>query len=630
MILGVDVGGTFTDLFFWDGSEIHTAKLPTTTADQSEAVLEGAAELADHVESFLHGTTAATNALLERTGARTLLVTSPGFEDVIEIGRQDRPSLYDPFADRPKPLVDRGDRVSNLAEADLTNIEAIAISLLRSYEDPCQEQAIGREAAQRAPHVSISLSSEVVAEFREFERTSTTVLNAYLTPVVADYLARLEEGVRLSGLADAIAVMRSSGGLISGSDAAALPASILLSGPAGGVVAAAAIGTTLGRDHIIAFDMGGTSTDVCRIQNGRPEISYERAVAGYPCRMPSTAIHTVGAGGGSVGWIDPGGSLRVGPRSAGAEPGPACYGRGGNETTATDANVVLGRIAPNASLGGRLTIDRALSEAALFGLGEPLGLTVEEAALGVVRVVEEVMAGAIRTVSIEEGADPRDAWLVAFGGAGGLHATALARSLDMAGVVIPPFGGVFSAVGLLLSPPRVDVARSVLLREGENPDPDIDRLGSEALGRLPIGILETLADVRYLGQSHEVTVPYTAGDGWRVLSDRFHALHRERNGFARPSDPIEIVTVRATVAGTPAIDPDTAFSWSPDGEARLGTRMVVADAGQTEAGVWRRDGLPVGAEIVGPAVIEEREATTWIGPGEQAVVAPSGALEVTW
>ncbi len=629
MILGVDVGGTFTDLFLWDGSEIHTAKLPTTV-DQSEAVLEGASELADHVDVFLHGTTAATNALLERTGARTLLVTSPGFEDVIEIGRQNRPSLYDPFADRPEPLVEKGDRVSNLSETDLAGIEAVAVSLLRSYEDPSQEQEIGREAARLAPDVAVSLSSDVVAEFREFERTSTTVLNAYLTPVVGAYLTRLEAGVRSNELADAVGVMRSSGGLISGSDAAALPASILLSGPAGGVVAAAAIGTALGRDHIIAFDMGGTSTDACRIQNGRPEISYEREVAGFPCRMPSAAIHTVGAGGGSVGWIDPGGSLRVGPRSAGAEPGPACYGRGGNETTVTDANVVLGRIAPNASLGGRLTIDRTLSEAVLPDLGNPLGLTVEETALGVVRVVEEVMAGAIRTVSIEQGADPRDAWLVAFGGAGGLHATALAGSLDMAGVIIPPFGGVFSAVGLLLSPPRVDLAHSVLLSEGEDPDPEIERLGSEASSRLPTGILETLADVRYLGQSHEVTVPYTAGDGWGVLADRFHVLHRERNGFARPDDPIEVVTIRATVTGTPAINSETAFSWSPDGEVRLGTRTVVTSAGPTEASVWRRAGLTIGTEIVGPAVIEEREATSWIGPGEHAVVSHTGALEVTW
>jgi len=630
MILGVDVGGTFTDLFFWDGSEIHTAKLPTTTADQSEAVLDGAAELADHVESFLHGTTAATNALLERTGARTLLVTSPGFEDVIEIGRQDRPSLYDPFADRPRPLVERGDRVSNLEDIDLAGVEAVAVSLLRSYEDPSEERDIGREVARLAPHVAISLSSDVVAEFREFERTSTTVLNAYLTPVVADYLTRLEDGVRSSGLADAIAVMRSSGGLISGSDAAALPASILLSGPAGGVVAAAAIGSALGRDHIIAFDMGGTSTDACRIQNGRPEIFYERAVAGYPCRMPSTAIHTVGAGGGSVGWIDPGGSLRVGPRSAGAEPGPACYGRGGNEATVTDANVVLGRIAPNASLGGRLTIDRALSEAVLIDLGNPLGFTVDETALGVVRVVEEIMAGAIRTVSIEQGADPRDAWLVAFGGAGGLHATALARSLDMAGVIIPPHGGVFSAAGLLLSPPRIDLAHSVLLREGEDLDPEIERLGSEASSRLSAGTLETLVDVRYLGQSHEVSVPYSVGDGWGTLADRFHVLHREQNGFARASDPIEVVTIRATVTGTPAIGPETAFSWSPDGEARLGTRMVVTNTGPTEARVWRREGLTVGAEIAGPAVIEERQATSWIGPGEHAVVSDTGALEVTW
>ena len=630
MILGVDVGGTFTDLFLWDGSSVKTAKLPTTTSDQSEAVLEGASELAEHVEVFLHGTTAATNALLERTGARTVLVTSPGFEDVIEIGRQDRPSLYDPFADRPEPLVKRGDRVSNLEDVDIDGIEAVAVSLLRSYEDPSQEQEIGREAARLAPELAVSLSSDVVAEFREFERTSTTVLNAYLTPVVADYLARLEDGVRSSGLADAIAVMRSSGGLISGPDAAALPASILLSGPAGGVVAAAAVGTALGRDHIIAFDMGGTSTDVCRVQGGRPEISYERAVAGYPCRMPSAAIHTVGAGGGSVGWIDSGRSLRVGPRSAGAEPGPACYGRGGDEATATDANVILGRIAPDASLGGRLTIDRALSETVLTELANPLGLTSDETALGVIRVVEEVMAGAIRTVSIEQGADPRDAWLVAFGGAGGLHATALARSLDMAGVIIPPFGGVFSAAGLLLSPPRIDLAHSLLLRDGEDPDPEINRLGSEALRRLPTGTLETLADVRYLGQSHEVTVPYAVGDGWELLAERFHVLHRERNGFARESDPIEVVTIRATVTGTPAIDPETAFSWSPDGEDRLGTRRVVTGSGPTEADVWRRAGLTIGTKITGPAVIEEREATTWIGPGEQAVVSQTGALEVTW
>jgi len=630
VILGVDVGGTFTDLLLWDGSTIRTAKLPTTTSDQSEAVLAGSLELTEHVDTFLHGTTTATNALLERDGARTLLVTSPGFEDVIEIGRQDRPSLYDTFADRPDPLILRSDRIADLSAVDPGAYEAVAVSLLHSYEDPTDEQEIAAELARVAPDVAVSISSDVVAEFREYERTSTTVLNAYLMPVVAAYLTRLEAGVQASGLADAMGVMRSSGGLISGADAAALPASILLSGPAGGVVAAAAIGTALGRDHVIAFDMGGTSTDVCRIQDGRPEISYEREVAGFPCRMSSAAIHTVGAGGGSIAWVDPGGSLRVGPRSAGAEPGPACYARGGNEATVTDANVVLGRIAGDASLGGRLSIQSVRATEALGVLGARAGLVAEEAALGVVRVVEEVMAGAIRTVSIEQGADPRDAWLVAFGGAGGLHATALARSLDMAGVIIPPYGGVFSAAGLLLSPPRVDLAKSILIREGDRPDPAFDQLSEEALLRFPTGDVETLADVRYFGQSHEITVPYTVGDGWETLGCRFHDLHRERNGFDRPGDPIEVVTVRATVTGRAHIAAADAFAWDAFGEPRLGTRTVITTAGTTEATVWSRTGLRVGTVVDGTAIIEEREATTWIGPGERAEVTRTGALEVTW
>ena len=630
MILGVDVGGTFTDFFLWDGSQIRTAKLPTTTSDQSDAVLEGSLELADHVDAFLHGTTTATNALLERAGARTLLVTSPGFEDVIEIGRQDRPSLYDTFADRPEPLVGRSDRVTDLTTVDPGTFDAVAVSLLHSYDDPTAEQEIAASLARSAPGVPVSISSDVVAEFREFERTSTTVLNAYLTPVVAAYLTRLEAGVRASGLADAIAVMRSSGGLISGADAAALPAAILLSGPAGGVVAAAAIGNALGRDHVVAFDMGGTSTDVCRIQNGRPEISYERAVARLPCRMPSAAIHTVGAGGGSVAWVDPGGSLRVGPTSAGSEPGPACYGRGGTRATVTDANVVLGRIAGNASLGGRLTIQHEAAISVLAALGERSGLGTEEVALGVIRVVEEVMAGAIRTVSIEQGADPREAWLVAFGGAGGLHATALARSLDMAGVIIPPHSGVFSAAGLLLSPPRVDLAQSRLIRQGDELDPAFARLAHEARARLPDGSIETLADIRYVGQSHEITVPYAVGDGWDVLNRRFQRLHRTRNGFDRPGDPIEVVTVRSTVTGAAQIAADDAFTWHSLGDPVNGIRHVITDAGVVDATVWVRAGLEIGAVIDGPAVIEEREATTWIGPAERVEVNRTGALEVTW
>lgn len=298
--------------------------------------------------------------------------------------------------------------------------------------------------------------------------------------------------------------------------------------------------------------------------------------------------------------------------------------------TVTDANVVLGRIAGDASLGGRLSIQSAGAIDALGVLGTQAGLTAEAAALGVVRVVEEVMAGAIRTVSIEQGADPRDAWLVAFGGAGGLHATALARSLDMAGVIVPPYGGVFSAVGLLLSPPRVDLAKSILIRECESPDPAFAQLSEEALLRLPTGEVETLADVRYFGQSHEITVPYTVGDGWEALGRRFHDLHRERNGFDRPGDPIEIVTVRSTVTGRAHITAQDAFGWDVVEKPALGTRTVITTSGTTEATVWSRTGLGVGAVVDGPAIIEEREATTWIGPGERAEVTHTGALEVTW
>jgi N-methylhydantoinase A len=401
----------------------------------------------------------ATNALLEGRGARTALITTPGFCDVIEIGRQDRPSLYDSFADRAVPLVERALRFGVGAELDaLGTAEAVAVSLLYGYRTRSAEEEIAAAIHARWPELPISLSSHVVAEFREYERTATTVLNACLMPETGLYLNRLAAGAAAAGLPTDIQVMRSSGGLISIAEGAALPAAILLSGPAAGVVAAGALGKALGKQHLVSFDMGGTSTDVCRIDGGRPEVLYERRVAGHPCRMPAVAVHTVGAGGGSIAWIDEGGSLRVGPRSSGAVPGPACYGNGGVEGAVTDANVVLGRIDPQGRLAGSLPIQHHLAVEALAALGSQLGLSAPEAALGVTTVVEEVMAGAIRTVSIEQGADPRRAALVAFGGAGGLHATALARRLEMAGVLVPPYSGVFSALGLLLSPPRTDTA----------------------------------------------------------------------------------------------------------------------------------------------------------------------------
>ncbi len=644
MTLGVDVGGTFTDLAWWDGSRLHASKT-STTRDQSEGVESGARGLLGErrVPLLVHGTTVATNALLERAGADTVLVVDGGFEDLVEIGRQARPSLYDPFADRPAPLVDRASRFGwdpDRAEALAAWVtarrpEAAAVSLLYGFRDTGREERVAEVLRAAAPGLPVAVSHRVVPEFREYERTSTTVVNAYLRPKVEAYLRHLADRV-VPDPAERLLVMRSSGGLMAPEDAAELAAAILLSGPAGGVVAAAALGQALGYHRIVSFDMGGTSTDVCRVEHGRPEIVYERTIEGQVVRLPSVAVHTVGAGGGSVGWADPGGALRVGPRSAGAIPGPACYGRGGTEPTVTDANLVLGRIADR--LAGALRLLPDAASTALGRLGDRLGLGPIETALGIVEVVEAHMERAVRAVSVEEGADPRSAVLVAFGGAGGLHASALARRLEMAGVVVPPYAGVFSALGLLLSPPRHDAARSVLLTAEQTAhlDPAVRAVADDVIGRLrersgsPPERVETSVDVRYLGQSHETSVPYRPGEGWEVLAERFHRAHETRNGFSRPEDPIEAVTVRAAAIGRPALSWDRLPEHRPEGEARRPDREVVTAAGATTAQVWWRPGMRPGDEVVGPCVVTEGEATIYLAPGERGLLHPSGALEVTW
>jgi N-methylhydantoinase A len=635
--LGVDVGGTFTDVVLWDGSELRTAKVPSTPDDQSRGVVAGAEAVTDGADRFLHGTTVATNTLLERKGARTALVTTAGFEDVLEIGRQQRPSLYDPEAGRPAPLVSRERRIAEdaITAGTLDGVESAAVSLLYSYVDPSAEFAV-REAIRRIrPEVPVSISSEVAPEFREYERASTTVLNAYVRPVMSRYLSRLAAAAAAAGLPGEVLVMRSSGGLITATGAAATPAAALLSGPAGGVVAATELGRALGKAHLISFDMGGTSTDVCRIDDSRPEISYERDVAGYPCRLPSVAIHTVGAGGGSLGWIDPGGALRVGPGSAGARPGPASYGHGGTEPAVTDANVALGRINPAARFGADLDLQPDLARAALAALGGHLDLGPVETAAGMLDVVEEIMAGAIRRVSIEQGADPRRAALVAFGGAGGLHATALARRLDMAGVLIPNHAGVFSAFGLLLSPPRVDAARTVMTTEPDVVDSALRSLTRQSADDLRASDVEpelvsSAVDVRYVGQSHELTVDYEPGEGWDALAGRFHELHAHRNGFARPQDSIEAVTIRASALGAPALTWSDLPPIRPIGDPGCGLRQTLVGGHTFDALVVWRPALVPGAEVVGPAVIEEPQATTFLGPGERATVHETGALEVEW
>ena len=656
--LGIDVGGTFTDVAMWDGAAMTVGKVPSTVHDQSEGVMAGAgaAVRADARADLLHGTTVATNALLERRGARTLLVTDAGFESLIEIARQDRPSLYDPFADRPRPLAEPGMRLgievpatgrddeldavaaSVAAVARDQGAEAVAVCLMYSYADPVPERALA-DRLRRELGVPVSASAQVVAEFREYERFSTAVLNAFLSPEVSRYMGSLADRAGRAGFVDEISVMRSSGGLVSLGHASAFPASILLSGPAGGVVAAAALGEMMGCETLISFDMGGTSTDVCRVRRGRPEVTYNREIAGHACMMPSVAVHTVGAGGGSVAWADRGGALRVGPRSAGADPGPACYGRGGTEPTVTDANVVLGRLDPSAKLAGTVALRPDLATGAFERLGAELSLEPVEVALGVVAVVESHMTHAVRAVSVEQGTDPRGAALMAFGGAGGLHAGALARSLEMDGVIVPPYAGVFSAFGLLLSPPRADAAQTInaveatsgLLPAAARSLLAAARQQIEADSGQAAQTEALIVDMRYAGQAHETSVPYSEGEPWDPLCERFHRLHAERNGFSRPGDPVEAVTVRAEAVGSAALSWADLPEFEPgSGDPRRGSRPVIGPSGTSEAQVWWRPALPVGSEVVGPAIIAEGESTTYVAAGERAVVHETGALRIEW
>jgi N-methylhydantoinase A len=636
-----DVGGTFTDCVAVTEGGVSVAKVPTT-ADQSEGVVAGVARLAEagRFAGLVHGSTVATNALLERRGADTVLITDEGFEDVIEIGRQDRPSLYDSFADRPKPLVERRDRFGAgglddlVARVSSRSPESVAVSLAYSFSDPSREEEIGARLADLG--VPVSLSSHVVAEFREFERTSTTVLNAYLSPSVAGYLTRLAD--MSTPVAERVQVMRSSGGVMEVRLAASLAAALLLSGPAGGVVAATAMARARGYGRVVTFDMGGTSTDVCRVEDGRPELGYERSVAGFVCRMPSVAVHTVGAGGGSIAWVDAGGSLRVGPHSAGADPGPASYGRGGSAATVTDAHLLLGRIDPSAPLGGSLALDPSRAASAMETLGREIGLEARAAAAGILEVVESHMERAIRAVSVEQGADPREATLVAFGGAGGLHATPLARRLGMTAAVVPPYAGVFSALGLLMAPARHDGARSVMVTEESGDDlgghvsaiaDEVTEAYSGSHGQAPATVT-SVVDMRYRGQSHEIAVPTRTGEGWARVRDRFHELHHVINGFARRRDPVEVVTVRAVAEGTPLI------GWGGLPELDEGplplpsSQAVVMDGREGRASVWSRAELPAGATIDGPAIIVEDVGTTVLFPGDRGRIDFDGTIEVSW
>jgi N-methylhydantoinase A len=650
--VGVDVGGTFTDLVALVDGRVVTAKVPSTPANQADGVLgalRAAALEPDRVAAFAHGSTVATNALLERRGARTALVTTEGFRDVIEIARQQRPALYDLTRDRPPPLVPRelrftvrermgpdgevepldpGSVAATVAAVRDARVEAVAVCLLFGFLHPQHERRVGLALREALAGVTVSLSCEVLPEVREYERCATTAADAYLTPRLAAYLERLAKEV--GGLAlPAPLVMQSSGGVVEVERAAAHAASCILSGPAGGVVGAAFVAGLSGHRDLLTFDMGGTSTDVAPVLDGVVQTTTEAVIAGVPVKLPTVDVHSVSAGGGSVAWVDEGGALRVGPRSAGADPGPACYGRGGTEPTVTDANLLLGCLAAGARLGGEhgVTLGMRAAERALAELGGRLGLDAEAAALGVVEVANAEMARALRVISVGRGLDPREFTLVAFGGAGGMHACALAEELGIGRVLVPEAAGVLSALGLAISDLRRDYLVPLLGRLDELDPGAVEaawrRLEARAATELDSPELTRQADLRYRGQSFELTVE--AGDPGG-LAEAFGAAHRRRYGYHMDDEPVELVHLRL-VASVPVAKPRLRAAPAAGDAARPGRRLNL-DGAWREVRVVARGALGPGDRLDGPAVVELAEATLLLRPGWRATLDEVGSLEL--
>ena len=653
MLLGVDVGGTFTDAVAFDGASLHTAKVPSTPGDQSigvidaiDAVLERADATAGDVETFAHGMTVGTNALLTESGARTALVATEGFADLLDIGRQNRPELYHPCAPKPSPLVAEGakfgaaervgpsgvvqplgdDEPVRLAEAIReSGAESVAVCLLFSYLEPAHERAIAEHLRSELPGVHVSVSHEVLPQFREYERCSTTVIDAYLAPLLAGYLGRLGAAAGERGL-PAPSLMRSSGGLVPAREAERSGAWSVLSGPAGGAVGAALLATLSGDGDAIGLDMGGTSCDVCVVESGRVRRTAGREIAGRPIQLPMVDVHTVGAGGGSIGWVDHGGALRAGPRSAGAEPGPACYGRGGSEPTVTDANLALGYLERGSTLAGRVALDAEAGAAALRRLGAQLGLDEVATAEGIVRVANQEMIRALRVVTVERGIDPRRFALMPFGGAGPMHAAALADELGISRILCPRAGGVLSALGLIASERRRDTARTVMLRGRQLTG---ERIAAEqaalhdAIGTdLEDAEAESEYDLRYHGQAFELTVPGPSAPDPAELVEAFEAEHERRYGYRGEAGDVELVNVRLalTIAG-PEVEPAAA----PTGAMERSRRRARFSGDWLEAEVLRGE-PPRGLEAEGPCVFELPEATLVLPPGWRATVDQHGTI----
>jgi N-methylhydantoinase A len=677
-IVGIDIGGTFTDLVGCIDGRIVTAKTSTVPADPTRGVADSLA-LAQcdmpQLAEILHGSTIAINTVLERKGAKTALLTTRGFRDVYSIGRSNRPEAFNLFFHRPKPLVPRdltfeidermtftGEALKPLDDAEVRalaprlkalGVEAVAVCLVHSYANPAHEKRVGEILRAEAPDLFITLSHEILREYREYERSSTTALNAFIGPRVQTYLRRLEAFLRGEKFGGKIHIMRSNGGVMSIKLAQEQPVSMMESGPVAGMIGAGRLALHLGLGRCVGFDMGGTTAKASLITNGAPAIEEGYVIgdhaSGQPMQLPVVDIVEVGAGGGSIAWCDANGGIHVGPQSAGADPGPVCYGKGSENPVVTDADLVLGRINAERFLNGGMKLDRAAAERAIKAkLGDRLGITGPDAALGIARIADSAMSLSVRAVSINKGVDPRDSAIIAFGGAGPLHAVAIAREIFVPKVVIPKMPGTFSALGMLMASWRQDFVRTLIGRLGALNAKDVDaifkELGEAGLAQLAhdgvsrsIADFRFYADLRYVGQEHAIAIPVRdpadlSGD-YSNLQKLFNAEHHQRYGQDAPDESMEIVNVRLVVT---AAREDTLAerwlteSWTPEAPVPDAVRDVIFDdpLKPHKARIVWRPSLPAGARVEGPAVIEEPNSTILIHPGDSAVVTEAGHLVI--
>jgi N-methylhydantoinase A len=677
-IVGVDIGGTFTDLVGCIEGKIVTSKSSTVPADPTQGVAD-TLKLAHcdmaRLSEVLHGSTVAINTVLERKGALTALVTTKGFRDVYAIGRGNRIESFNLFFHRPKPLIARdltfeitervnakGDVLTPLDEASAEKladtirdrgVEAVAVCLLHAYANPMHERRIGEILRARVPGLFVTLSHEILREYREYERTSTTALNAYVGPRVGTYLRRLETHLRSEKFPGTIQIMRSNGGVMSIALAQEQPVSMMESGPVAGMIGAGILARDLGLARAIGFDMGGTTAKTSLIADGAPAIEegyvIGGAASGQPMQLPVVDIVEVGAGGGSIAWLDPDGGIHVGPQSAGADPGPACYGKGNPDPVVTDANLVLGRINPGRFLNGSMTLDTAASSRAIKEkIADALRLSVRDAALGILRIADSAMSLAVRAVSVNKGVDPRDTALIAFGGGGPLHAGAIAREIFVPKVIVPKFPGTFSALGMLMASWRQDFIRTLIGRLGslkpeaaEGVFAELTEAGESQIARDGIAKASAgfsfFAHLRYVGQEHTIPIPVGGPEmltrDLESLRRRFHAEHAKRYSQSAPDESMEIVSLRLVVTAARADNIAARWlsaPWTPEEESEETTREIVFDDPEKPlpARILWRPGLPAGTSVAGPAVIEEPNATTLIHPGDVATVSEAGHLVI--